>query len=141
MSHWVIWTIVGLAMAGLELLTGTFYLMVLAAGAVIAALAAFFGASVQVQAGIFALCAFTGAPGVYFYRRRLFGSRRESEALQNIDAGNTVVVTEFASDGTAQVSYRGATWSARLDEGVRPEPGTFRIVRVEGAVLVVAGPL
>ena len=41
------------------------------------------------------------------------------------------------ADGTATVMYRGAQWTARAEGVDSPAPGLWRIVRVEGARLVV----
>ena len=141
MSQWVVWTVVALAMAGLELLTGTFYLIVLSLSAACGAVAAFAGASIVVQVSVFAVCSVVGCPCVYFYRKHLYAASEESDSLQNIDEGNTVVIDAFDENRLAKVLYRGAPWTAQAAQDSGTKPGTYRILKVDGSRLIVKGPI
>ena len=64
----------------------------------------------------------------------------ESQRNQNvqIDVGNVVMVDAWQADGTAQVQYRGAPWSARLDAGQgKGQAGAHSIVAMQGNALVL----
>ena len=61
-----------------------------------------------------------------------------SEQVQHPDVGQTVTVTKWSAEGTAQVMYRGASWTAQAIPGAALTPGLWRIVEVNGARLVIA---
>ena len=52
MQDYLIWTILGFVLVIVELMTGTFYLLVLGVGALFAALAAWLGAPSLVQVAV-----------------------------------------------------------------------------------------
>lgn len=130
------WVLVALLLGGAELLSGTFYLLILAFGAVAAAAAAATGASLTTQLVVAALVTMLG--WALLRRRR---SRAESRSLgDTLDAGATVVVDRWDEDRSALVRYRGANWRAVLTDGGRavPAPGRYRIERVDGTRLILA---
>ena len=55
----------------------------------------------------------------------------------NMDVGETVVVEQWNTDGTAQVRYRGATWTVMGRQGALSTPGTHRVAEVIGNRLLV----
>ncbi len=130
-----IWLVVGLVLAGIELLAGNFYFLVMGLACLVAGAAAWAGVAAAWQLTVFALCAAAGGWAV----RRMAQSRRndECEALQNPDVGRTVTVTVWQQDRTARVDYRGAEWTAVLAEGESPAAGVHEIVAVDGARLLV----
>ena len=64
MSGWVAWLVLGLALLGVELLTGTFDLLVFALAAALAAVAAWFGLPFAAQLAVAAAGGGAGAGGV-----------------------------------------------------------------------------
>ena len=55
-----------------------------------------------------------------------------------IDLGNVVTVDAWQTDGTAQVQYRGAQWSVKLDAGQGvANAGAHSIVAMQGNTLVL----
>ena len=70
------WAIVGLVLVIAELLSGTFYLLMLAVAAFGAALAAYFGQSFPVQSIVAALLAAAGCYAVHVYRAKSSSKRR-----------------------------------------------------------------
>ena len=130
----VCWLVAGLLLVGVDMLLGTFYLLVMGLAAGCGALAAWVGLSAGWQFSVFAAATIVGSLIVSRIRSRRQG---ESEALQNPDVGHTVSVESWNADGTATVMYRGAQWTARAEGVDSPAPGLWRIVRVEGARLVV----
>jgi membrane protein implicated in regulation of membrane protease activity len=55
----------------------------------------------------------------------------------NLDVGETVIVTSWQGDGTAQVKYRGANWTAIHRPGVMPATGAHRVSELVGNRLLV----
>ena len=54
-----------------------------------------------------------------------------------MDVGQTVQIAAWAADGSAQVHYRGANWTAVHRPGVLPSAGEHRVAEVIGARLLV----
>src|SRR5688572_33506547 len=82
MEHSLTWAIVGLVLVITELLTGTFYLLMLGIAAFGAALAAWLGFEFGAQAIVFLIVAAIGCYGVHVYR-----SRNKGQQMAHIDAG------------------------------------------------------
>ena len=76
------WAIVGLVLVITELVTGTFYLVMLALAAFGAAAAAYFGQAFPVQSVVAALVAAAGCYGVHLYR-----AKSSEETMPPSDAG------------------------------------------------------
>jgi membrane protein implicated in regulation of membrane protease activity len=138
-SNATTWWIVAGALVAAELASGTFYLLMLAVGCAAGAVAAHLGASVPAQLVIAAVLgiAFTA---VWHYRRasQPRSAPIESNADANLDIGQAVHVTAWASDGTARENYRGASWNLRHAGPGTPTPGPHVIVAVRGNELSVA---
>ncbi|MFM7532327.1 MAG: NfeD family protein [Rubrivivax sp.] len=126
------WVLAGLLVVA-ELLTGTFYLLMIALGAAAAALAAHAGTSTAAQIAAGALVA-AGATAFWHFRRAREprSAPAASNADVNIDIGQTVQVPAWREDGTAQVSYRGAAWQVRHAGTAPAQAGLHRIVAVHG---------
>lgn len=131
------WLLAGGAIA-IELLTGTFYLLMLAIGLACAALAAHLGASTVVQIVVAALVGGGSVVAWHFKQRR---SRAEPLAQANhnvnLDIGEMVQVGAWNPDGTADVHYRGARWTALHRAGVVPGTGPHRVAEMVGNRLLV----
>ena len=142
METWLAWVIVGFVLVIAELTTGTFYLLVLGAGAFVAALVSWAGGGLLLQSVVGGLVAIGGALLVHHWH----GARGPSDGRANLlDRGQPVVLEAWANEsaGLARVKYRGASWDARLVDGDnRPPPGsTLYIDGMEGnTLLVVAAP-
>lgn len=139
MEQWLVWVIVGFVLVIAELMTGTFYLLVIGLGAFVGALLAWLGANELVQAALGGAVAIGGALFVYHWHHRNRGAEKGSNLL---DRGQPVVLEGWSNETAriARVKYRGASWDARL---ARPEenppPGaTLYIEGQEGNTLVVA---
>lgn len=131
------WILAGIAV-GLELVSGTFYLLMLALGLAAGALAAHAGASSTIQFLTAALVGGGAVLGWWAYRKRQpaatpAGANRDV----NMDVGETVQVAGWNADGTASVKYRGAQWSVAHLPGAQPVAGPHRIVEVVGNRLIV----
>ncbi|NDY91213.1 NfeD family protein [Ideonella livida] len=130
------WVAAGLLVT-LELLTGTFYLLMLALGASAAALLALAGASATLQFVGAALVG--GGATVAWHLRR--GRRHEVPAAADpavlLDLGARVVVEHWSPDGRARVHYRGAAWDAVCAPGVACCPGWHHVVSIQGSQLIL----
>lgn len=74
----------------------------------------------------------------YLVRRRL-PSRQPASSNRdvNLDVGESVMVEQWNSDGTAQVRYRGAQWTVISRPGNLPSAGMHRVAEVVGNRLLV----
>lgn len=129
------WLIGGVVLGGVELAVGTFYLLVLGVACLAGSVTAALGADPAWQIAAVAVLAVAGCGLVY--RMRGLENDAVSDRLQNPDVGQTVLVGKIAEDGTAEVAYRGSVWCAVAESGRTLAAGRARIVRVDGARLVV----
>lgn len=133
-----VWWVLAGTIVAFELITGTFYLLMLSFGFVAAALAAHLGAPMTgqlVAASVF------GGGGVVLWRRYKHLQPPEPSAQANhdvnMDIGETVLVTQWQPDGTSTVKYRGANWSVAVQDESTPSAGSYRIVEVIGSRLML----
>jgi membrane protein implicated in regulation of membrane protease activity len=131
------WLLTGAAVA-VELMTGTFYLLMFAVGLTAAAIAAHLGASVTTQLVIAALIGGGAVIAWHFLRdKKMVGKNAEFNSDVNMDIGQTVQVDAWGADGTANVKYRGALWTVQLQEGSASGAGRYGIEQVIGSRLIV----
>ncbi len=134
------WLLAGGAVA-IELMTGTFYLLMIALGLAAAALATHAGAGSATQ---IIIAAVVGGGSVLVWR----GIKKKQPATLaasvnadvNLDIGGTVQVDAWGVDGTATVKYRGANWSVahrNTEATATHTAGSHRIVEVIGSRLIV----
>lgn len=135
------WVLVAVAVSA-ELLTGTFYLIMLALGLAAGAVAAHLGLPLEGQL----VCAAVVGGGAVVALQKLrpkppHSLPHQANADVNLDIGQTVRVAQWQPDLTAQVSYRGAVWTVELVANAAPglpPPGQYRIQEVQGSRLRVA---
>ncbi len=134
------WLAAGVLVAA-ELATGTFYLLMVGLGAVAGALAAHSGLAGTAQVMVAALVGAGATVAWHLMRARSPRSApAESNRDVNLDIGQTVHVPAWSPDGTARVSYRGASWQVRLAAGHPAHGGDHVIVAVHGSELMLAPP-
>lgn len=138
MSEPILWWLLTGVIVAIELLTGTFYLLMLAVGAVAAALAAHAGATVTTQLVMAAVIG-GGAVALWHWKRTRRNDEPPAQANPNVnlDIGETVQISAWNPDGTASVQYRGAHWTAIHRTGVIPAPGAHRVSEMVGNRLLV----
>jgi membrane protein implicated in regulation of membrane protease activity len=129
------WVLTGVLVA-LELVTGTFYLLMLGLGTVAAALVAMAGHGVTAQLVAAAIVGGVGAVLLAQWRKRQTSTRQDAHN-QHLDLGATVQVDAWDDLGTAQVMHRGAAWTAVLAVGQTAAPGAHRIQAMAGNRLVL----
>lgn len=135
LSATTLWLILAALLGIIELIATTFYLLVLAAAALVAAGAAWLGMELEWQISLFAVIAIVGSVWVRRIRSIPTKSDAQAEALQNLDQGQIVYVNAWDEAGCATVQYRGADWQARALDGEPRTQGAYVIVRVEGSIL------
>ncbi|MBH1985730.1 MAG: NfeD family protein [Burkholderiales bacterium] len=140
MTESTLWWIIAGFFVSLELLTGSFYLLMLALGAGAAAISASFGAPQSTQ---LVLAAVVGGGSVYLWHRRLLQRGMlgledyTTTGLGSLDVGEHVNVSQWRPDGTTQVHYRGSEWMARYHGAHVPSSGQHRIRAIESNYLVL----
>jgi membrane protein implicated in regulation of membrane protease activity len=139
-----LWWVAAGVLVGLELASGTFYLLMLALGAAAGAGAAHIGLAHSAQMSVAAVVGALAAGLWHIKQRKAQGSPQalgsQADPDLALDLGQTVTVFAWAPDGSTQVSYRGAPWAARLKapaSGQTPEPGTYRICGMQGNNLLL----
>ncbi len=138
MADTTIWWLLAGGAVALELVSGTFYLLMLALGLAAAAIAAHLGVSPMLQ---WVVAAVVGGGAVALWRvvRQRHPKELPAQANPNVnlDIGETVQVDAWNPDGTADVHYRGARWTAIHHPGVLPSAGAHRVAEVVGNRLLV----
>ena len=138
MEESTIWWLAAGIVVVAEMLTGTFYLLMMAVGLVAAALAAHMGLSSALQIIVAALVGGGAVVAWHFARRKRPGdpSPRADRSV-NMDVGETILVEGWNPDGTTTVKYRGAMWTAIHRPGVTPSTGMHRVAELVGNRLLV----
>jgi membrane protein implicated in regulation of membrane protease activity len=132
------WLLAGTAVA-VELVTGTFYLLMLAIGLAAGALTAYAGAPAVFQILAAAVVGGSSVVGWSYYRKRTHPEDPcvGGDRNVNLDVGETVHIERWNPDGTATVKYRGASWTAVHREGSIPVAGPHRVAELIGSRLLV----
>lgn len=120
MADYLLWAAAGLILVIAELVTGTFYLLVLGIAALVGAAVAFFGLGFWIQAISASLIAVAGV--VWIHQRRKLMT---PAAMPSPDLGQPVAWESWVneSDHLARVRYRGASWDARVVGECAGDPG------------------
>jgi membrane protein implicated in regulation of membrane protease activity len=132
------WLLGGLLLVVVELMTGTFYLLILGIAAGIGSLVAFLDQPLWIQAVIAAIAAVVGGILVNRYHRAVNASSPKDTAN---DVGQTVTIESWVSESQrlARVRYRGTTWDADVLGNDRAEVGArLYVVATEGSRLKVS---
>lgn len=138
MANSTVWWLIAGAAIVVELLSGTVYLLLLAAGFAAAAIAAHLGFGTITQLLVAAVIGVGAVLAWYSIQRKRppappTGTNRDV----NLDIGESVFVDAWNPDGTATVRYRGAQWTVVPRAGRAPSTGEHRVVEIIGARLVV----
>jgi len=136
MEAYLIWLLAGLALVIAELVTGTFYLLVLGVAAFGAGAAAWLGGGFPLQ-----VITATAVAGVGVYLVHAYRARNAAQQMQPIDAGQPASFESWVDQaaGLARVRYRGASWEARIEGSEAPQPGAvLYVLAAEGNTLRVS---
>ncbi|OGT88352.1 MAG: hypothetical protein A2286_05065 [Gammaproteobacteria bacterium RIFOXYA12_FULL_61_12] len=133
MAAYVYWFLAGLVLVGLEMVTGTFYLLMLGIALAIGGCAALLGLGTPMQ---FTLAAIAGIAGtIVLHKTR--GLRPAGQTGQSLDIGQTVKVVAWRDNGTGRVYYRGAEWDAEPESHDMPRDGALYIKALRGSTLIL----
>lgn len=134
MDQSTLWWIGVIVLLILELVTGTFYLLMLALGLVAAALGAHLGAGLSLE---LVLAAGVGAGAAVAWHLVRLRKRHRTSAL-NLDIGQVLIIKDWNAQGESHVRYRGADWVATLQAGCAPAADRrYHVTAIEGSRLVV----
>jgi len=135
-DSYLYWVLTAIALVIVELLTGTFYLLVLGVAACGGAVLAYLGFSFGAQAGVATVI---GIAGVAFVHRFRVKTGKDGKSINAIDVGQRVTLESWVneSQGLARVHYRGTLWDAKVT-GERGFGTTFYIRGMDGSTLHIA---
>ena len=138
MEESTIWWLAAGAVVVAELVTGTFYLLMIAIGLVAGAVAAHLGLAAALQMVAAAALGGGAVLALYFQKKKRPGdpSARADRSV-NMDVGETILIESWNPDGTTTVKYRGAQWTAIHRPGVTPSTGMHRVAELVGNRLLV----
>jgi membrane protein implicated in regulation of membrane protease activity len=138
MNDSTIWWLAAGGLISLELITGTFYLLMMSLGLVSAALSAHAGLEAQWQ---WVMGAAVGGGSVlllrHFRKSQPPIAPAKANPDANLDIGETVHVEIWNGDGQCSVKYRGARWDAAILPGEAALPGPYCIAEVVGSRLIL----
>ena len=140
-NPWLVWLAIALVLAAVEAATVDFVFLMLAGGAMAAALVASLGFGLPAQV----ITAVLGA-GVLLVLVRPWLKRKftDGQSEHGIGAaslvGRRAFVLQTVTETDGRVKLAGETWSARLAEGAETcEPGSeVRVIAIHGATALVA---
>ncbi len=135
MEPYLLWILVGFTLMIAELLSGTFYLLMLGGAAFGGALAAWLGQGFPAQAAVSGALAAAGCYLAHAWHKRHAGSQ-----MTSIDAGQPASFESWIDEAArlARVRYRGASWDARIAGGGPLAAGAIvYVTATEGSTLKV----
>lgn len=138
----MLWAALGMLLVIAEVFSGTFVLLMIAAGAFAAAVSALLGAPVVVQAIVFGV---VGALSVWLLRpvarRHFLPSTADPDRMDGVRAleGAAGEVLEQVTTQAGLIRVEGELWTARVfDASQVIEPGErIRVIEVRGATAMV----
>ena len=133
MSSYVVWWVIAAVLVGVELATGTFYLLAVGAAFAIGGVAAWLGLEPWAQFAAASLFSIAGVSAAHRWRM----TRAQAPQMPSLDLGQTVRVIEWRDNGTARVHYRGSYWDAELASPDTPRGETMAIRDMRGSTLVL----
>lgn len=162
--NWLWWVGAGVLLV-VELLSGTFYLLMIALGFAAGGLARLAGVAWSGQLVIAAVLALLAVAGVRGWRRRRHPGQRtgagdapagdgpgqplradaapgdaarggQADTAMNLDIGAPVHVMRW-ENGRGRARYRGADWDVALAPGVPDGAGWYRIRGIDGICLIL----
>ena len=134
MADYWIWWVAAALLVGLELATGTFYLLAVGVAFALGGVAAWFGAAFPLQMMIGGALAVIALAVAHQWRKR----RATPAPMHALERGHAVKVDHWNADGTARVAYRGTNWDAEVASSDTPRADTMYIVATRGSTLVLS---
>jgi membrane protein implicated in regulation of membrane protease activity len=135
MDSFVVLFIVAIALLAAEMLTGTFYLLLIAIGVACGGVAGWLGASFDTQLLAAAVLGAAGPLILHYWRAQKAAARAPDQPL---DVGEIVQVETWNSDGSARVRHRGSHWDAELEDAATSHSATLYIKAMRGSTLILS---
>jgi membrane protein implicated in regulation of membrane protease activity len=135
MSSYWIWWIAAAALIAAELLSGTFYLLVVGLALACGGVAAWLGSGEATQ---WLIAGVLGVIGTLLLQRLKRGGAAHAPMQASLDVGQMVQVQAWGPDGTARVAYRGSTWDAQLVTPETTQAHTLYIIDTRGSLLLLS---
>ncbi len=136
METYLVWLAAGFVLVIAELVTGTFFLLVLGIAAFAGSATAWFGLGFWVEA----LCAAVVAVAGVFWVRQHRKTMPQSD-MASLDVGQTVTFEAWTSreQGAARVKYRNTLWDAEVEGERELDHGQVLFIHaMDGNTLKVA---
>ncbi len=133
MQAYLVWWILAAVLVGVELTSGTFYLLVYGVAAAAAGLAAWVGAGMVAQLLTAGVIAALGTLALRHWKR---STAHPESSVQDMDIGQTVQIESWQGD-RGQVKYRGALWDAEAEAAGVDSTRPLIIRAVRGNTLVL----
>lgn len=137
--HGLFWWVGAGVLIVAELMTGTFYLLMIALGFLAGVGAYLLGAPLDLQLGIAAVVALIAV--IVLRRSRFSRRRRATDASRdpgvNLDIGESLTVASW-QDRRARAMYRGAEWDVELAPDEPEDARLYEIKAIRGSCLIVA---
>jgi membrane protein implicated in regulation of membrane protease activity len=128
------WLVAALLLAGLEMLSGTFYLLAIASGLACGGLAAWLGADPSIQMICAALVSLAAVVLLHHWKKRHLP---KPEANGSLEIGRRVSIDQWLDERHARVNYRGTQWDGELAEGAQSGQNHYFIVALRGTTLIL----
>jgi membrane protein implicated in regulation of membrane protease activity len=139
-TQWLLWLAAALTASLIEIVSLDFFFIMIAGGALVAAVAAAFDVPVPLQIIIFSVSSgallFGARPPLKRWAQRTPSVAMNAAAL----VGRQALVLETVTDRSGQVKLNGEVWTARPAAGhTQLEVGSdVLVIRIDGATAVVA---
>ena len=133
MQAFMWWWIMAAVLVGVELTSGTFYLLVYGFAAAAAGVAAWLGVGLVMQLLTAGVIAVLGTLALRLWKR---STEHPESNVQDMDIGQPVRVESW-QDGRGQVKYRGALWDAEAESTDVDSTRPLLIRAVKGNTLVL----
>jgi membrane protein implicated in regulation of membrane protease activity len=139
MTAAVLWLVAGLVLLGAEVVTGTFVLLMLGAGAIVAAGSALLGLGVAGSAAVFAVASVVLLAGRSPLRKRLERNVPHTPSRAEAVIGLSATVVARVDGHGGRIRIGDDQWSARSFDGVQviEAGGRVTVVQISGATALV----
>jgi membrane protein implicated in regulation of membrane protease activity len=140
-DDWIYWMILAVVMAGLELAVFTIFIFgPLALAAVVTAVVAGLGGSIELQLAVFIVLSLAAMLALYPVARRQRDAKPELRS--NVDAligGEARTLEEISGESMGLIRFDNSNWTAKTaDPKVRIAPDTkVRVVSIAGATALI----
>lgn len=136
MQPYVWWFLLALGVLGLEMFTGTFYMLVFSIALSAGGLMALGKFDFTLQLIVAAIIGVAGT--LLLHAWKTARNRQYIPDNQNLDVGQRVSVETWHENGTARVTYRGTQWDAELDSTDTPRNVPLYIKDRRGSTLILS---